>query len=130
MSMELLVVDDEEGIREMLREAFSRHGYDVRTAASGEEALAVFEQKQCKVIIMDLKLPGISGVDACREIRKNNPICCIFALTGYSKLFELAECREAGFDDYFYKPVKLSVLAKAVNDAFERITRWSTRPDA
>lgn len=127
MNKNILVVDDEESIRKMLNEAFSKNGYQVMTAASGEEALYILDHKNIQVIFLDLQLPGMSGLELCREIRKSNAITCIYAVTGYCRLFELVECREAGFDDYFNKPVKLSMLFKAAQDAFEKISRWTKR---
>jgi DNA-binding response OmpR family regulator len=63
----------------------------------------------------------------CRKIRKFKPVSLIYAITGWSTLFEVEECREAGFDDLFTKPVKLDVLFKAVEDAFEKINRWKNQ---
>ncbi len=51
----------------------------------------------------------------------------IYAITGYASLFELADCREAGFDDYFQKPVEMKTLLKADQDAFKKIDRWKKR---
>jgi CheY-like chemotaxis protein len=51
----------------------------------------------------------------------------IYAITGWSGLFEIEECREAGFDDYFKKPISLDILFKSVEDAFEKLNRWKRR---
>jgi len=66
----------------------------------------------------------MSGLDLCQFVRNNNPIACIFALTGYAHLFDLLRCRQAGLDDYFAKPVPLNVLLKTVKNGFERLGRW------
>ena len=120
----LLIVDDEECIRDMLEEAFSRAGYTVRSAENAEEALEVLKQNNVHVMFLDLNLPGMNGVELCKQLRKDRPNDIIYAITGYSSLFELAECREAGFDDYFQKPVELKTLFKAAQDAFEKSERW------
>ena len=75
-------------------------------------------------MFIDLKLPKMDGVELCKQIRKDRPLAVIYAVTGYPSLFELAHCREAGFDDYFIKPIDLEVLLKASEDAFARIDRW------
>jgi len=124
MDKTILVVDDEESIRELLGEAFKGAGYEVLTAADAEEALAIMRQHNIQVVFLDLKLPGMSGVDMARAIRKENPIAFLYAMTGYVSLFELSDCREAGFDDYFTKPVKLAVLFQAAEQAFEKLARW------
>ena len=118
------MVDDEKSIRELMAEAFRGAGYEVYTAASGEEALRLLKEHHVQVMFLDLKLPGMTGVELCKRIRKGNPLACLYAMTGYISLFELADCREAGFDDYFTKPVKLQVLFKATEQAFEKMRRW------
>ncbi|MCK4792604.1 MAG: response regulator [Desulfobacteraceae bacterium] len=126
MNNTVLVVDDEAPILNMLERAFIKNGYTVRSAESAEEALKILKHENIQVMFLDLKLPGISGVDLCRQIRKDKPIAIIYAITGYTSLFELAECREAGFDDYFTKPVELEILWKAARDAFEKLDRWTS----
>lgn len=120
----ILVVDDEKVITSLLKQAFSRAGFEVRAAESAEEALKVLEQDDIPVMFLDLNLPGMNGMDLCRRIKKDKPMAIVFAVTGYASLFELVDCREAGFDDYFKKPVEMKNLVKAANDAFERIDRW------
>jgi DNA-binding response OmpR family regulator len=120
----ILVVDDEKAIISLLKQAFSRAGFEVRAAESAEEALKVLEQEDIMVMFLDLNLPGMNGMDLCKRIKKDKPMAIVFAVTGYASLFELADCREAGFDDYFKKPVDMKSLVKAANEAFERIDRW------
>lgn len=120
----ILIVDDEPDILDILREAFSFEKYKVFTAGSAEEALEVLRQESIMVMFFDLKLPGMSGIDLCKRIRKENQIAVIHALTGYTNFFGLIECRAAGFDDFFTKPVVLQLLLKAARDAFEKVERW------
>jgi len=127
INRKILVVDDEEAILNMFVQAFSRGGYEVRTAESAEEALELLKGDKIQVMFLDLNMPGMNGVDLCKEIRKDFPMAIIYAVTGYSSLFELADCREAGFDDYFTKPADLKMLLKAAQDAFGKIDRWKKR---
>lgn len=120
----ILVVDDEQDICDMLEKAFGKAGYAVHCAESAEEALEILRQENIQVMFLDLNLKGRSGVELCQQIRKDNAIAIIYAITGYTSLFELAGCREAGFDDYFTKPVELKFLRKAADDAFEKLDRW------
>ena len=124
MEKKILFVDDEERILDMLEKLFSRANYTVRCAESAEKALDILRQESIMVMVLDLKLPGMNGVELCKHIRKQNPICIIYALTGYANLFNLLECRGAGFDDFFVKPVNPEVLLKASQEAFEKIERW------
>ena len=69
----------------------------------------------------------MDGLELCRKIKKEIPMAVLYAMTGYPSSFDLSNCREAGFDDYFYKPVKLSLLLKAAEDAFNKLGRWEQR---
>jgi len=124
MTKRVLVVDDEAPIRELMTEALSRSGCEVVTAASGEEALERLRQGNLQVMLLDLKLPGMDGVELARRIKRERPMAIMYAMTGYSSLFELADCREAGFDDYFLKPLRLEDISTAINQAFEKLERW------
>jgi len=121
----LLIVDDDEMITDMFRKGFTKAGYTVRRAASAEEALAILEKEKYSVMFLDLKLPAMDGVELCRKIRKNDFVSLIFAVTGYASFYEFEECRKAGFDDFFTKPVDLKVLYRAAMDAFDKIERWN-----
>jgi len=120
----ILVADDEAPIREIFGEFYRQAGYMVRTAENGEQALALLEEESIEVMFLDLRMPGMGGIELCRKIRENNPIACIYAVTGNATFIELSSCREAGFDDYFTKPVDGKMLLKAAEDAFEKINRW------
>jgi len=123
----ILIVDDEKDIRDVLEEVFSYHGYAPICAGTAEEALELLGP-DIQVMFLDLKLPGkMDGLALCREIRKKNPSACIFAMTGYASLFELADCRAAGFDDYFTKPAKLELLLMAARQGFEKVKRWKKK---
>jgi CheY-like chemotaxis protein len=127
MAKEVLFVDDDALIREIFNDAFSGIGYTVRLAESAEEALEMLRHEFVQVMFLDLNLPKMNGLDLCRHVKKDNPTAIIYALTGYASLFELINCREAGFDDYFVKPMKIEILLKAAEDAFQRIERWRKR---
>ncbi len=120
----ILVVDDDEAIINLLEQAFSRAGYDVKSAQSSENALELLQNEKIHVMFLDLNMPGMNGIELCRKIRKDMPMANIFAVTGYASLFELADCREAGFDDYFKKPVNIKILVDTAKNAFEKISRW------
>ena len=120
----ILVVDDETSILNMFNLAFSKKGYTVKTAASAEEALDLLQNEKIHVMFLDLNLPEMNGMDLCRAVKKQMPTAILYALTGYASLFELSDCRDAGFDDYFKKPVSMSDLLTAAEAAFEKINRW------
>ena len=124
MEKKILVVDDEELICTMLEQAFGKAGYTVRTANSAEKAMAILREDSIMVMYLDLKLPGIQGTELCRKLRIQNPLSIIHALTGYVDLFGLLECRLAGFDDFFSKPVSIELLVESAHEAFRKLKRW------
>jgi len=124
----LLIVDDEAYIRELLESAFSKAGYTVLSASCGEEALGILGQQLIPVIYIDLGLETMTGFELCERIRTDHPETIIYALTGYSSLFQRSEYLEAGFNEYFAKPVKLGVLYKSAQDAFDEIDRLAKQP--
>jgi CheY-like chemotaxis protein len=120
----ILIVDDDEAIVKLFELTFLRAGYEVRSAFSAEEALILLQDEKIHVMFLDLNLPGMNGIELCAQIKKDIPMAIAHAVTGYASLFELTDCKEAGFDDYFKKPVKIKVLVKAARDAFEKLSRW------
>ncbi len=122
-----LIVEDDNAVREMMCELFTAEGYIVLTAMDGNEALRILSTENVQVMLLDLKLPDMDGLTLCRKIRDFNPVACIYAMTAYTSLFELADAREAGFDDFFVKPVDINLLRKVIADSFEKIERWKRK---
>ncbi|MBF0552653.1 MAG: response regulator [Deltaproteobacteria bacterium] len=123
----ILIVDDEAPIRDVLSLYFTKHGYSVRSAEDALQTLDILKTDRCQVMLLDLNMPGMDGLELCRKIRPAFPFAYIFAITGQSSLFELADCREAGFDDYFIKPFDFAQLLNAVEYAFGRMDRWKRK---
>jgi two-component system phosphate regulon response regulator PhoB len=113
----ILVVDDEEDIRELLTLNLTREGYDVIAAESGEGALSLAKAKQPALIILDLMLPGIGGLDVCKILRHSDKTRCIpiVMLTAKGEESDIVTGLEAGADDYVTKPFSAKVLAARVH---------------
>lgn len=124
MEKRILIVDDEVPILNMMTRAFTKAGYEVRTAESAEEALELIKTYKYLVFFLDLNLPGMNGIELCRHIRRDNPLAICFAVTGFASTFEVFDCREAGFEDYFTKPVSMKILLQAAENAFQKLARW------
>lgn len=124
MKREILIVDDEASTREFFKRVCTDAGYTVIDADGAERALEILLKEKIDVIFLDLKLFGVNGVELCRRIRKLHPLAIINAITGWRALFEIEECREAGFDDYFTKPIDPDMLYKSIAEAFEKLDRW------
>jgi len=123
----ILIVDDEVTVREIFKDFFGAAGYRVLTAEGADNAIEILNEQDIDVIFLDLRLFGTNGLELGRRIRREKPLAILFAITGWAGLFEVEECREAGFDDFFIKPVEFEMLEKAVGDAFERVERWRNR---
>ena len=123
----ILVVDDEASVLAVLKETLSLAGYKVRTAKNAAEALKILKTETIMVMFLDLNLPGMNGIDLCWNIREKDKISILYAFTGYTTFYGLLECRAAGFDDFFVKPVSTELLLKAAKDAFEKLGRWKVR---
>ena len=125
MDKRLLLVDDEIPLLKMLESYFhDTTDFEVKTASSGEEAVEILKKKRYPIIITDLKMPGMNGLDLCKWVRETNPLSYIIAMTGFQDFFELKNCRAIGFDDYFKKPFEFSNLLDAVESAHRKMSRW------
>lgn len=129
----LLVVDDEEPIRNAVRKYLVQQGYDVTVAATGEEALAILRRQKIMVMILDVNLPGISGVDLVPSIFEIEPSVALLMLTAVNDATTAALCMQRGALDYLIKPIELGHLARAISTALQRrrnlvegqaINRW------
>ncbi|NOX34493.1 MAG: response regulator [Deltaproteobacteria bacterium] len=116
----ILIVDDEEAIRQLFKTALSHKGYTVFSAGSGEKALAILEKETIPVMFLDLNLPGMSGIELCKKILKKAPGTLTYAITGYNSNYKSLECRKAGFEGYFSKPVPLQTLFETALNAFKK----------
>lgn len=122
----VLVVDDEKSIREILRKSLEENCYTVLEAENSQEALDIVKNTLVKVVILDIHLPDINGADLCRQMRDDKPGTIFIAITGYSSVYDLIKCREAGFDDYFVKPPELGIILKVLDESFEKLDRWKS----
>jgi putative nucleotidyltransferase with HDIG domain len=116
----LLVVDDEEPIRNALRRFLIQQGYEVATAASGEEALAVLQRQRVTGMLLDVNMPGISGVDLVPQIMELEPTIALLMLTAVNDATSAALCMQRGAYDYLIKPIDLGHLSRAIHHALQR----------
>ena len=120
MTIRLLLVDDEEDFRTTLANRLKRRNLDVADAGSGEEALEIIGQKSFDVAIVDIKMPGMDGIETLRRIKKIDPLLEIILLTGHASVEAGIEGMKSGAYDYIIKPCKVNDLLVKVDDAFRR----------
>jgi two-component system response regulator RegA len=118
---DLLLVDDDDTLREVLARALSRRGFAVRIAANGEEALLHARERVPAFAVVDLKMPGLSGLALVRELKALNPDMCIVMLTGYASIATAVEAIKLGATHYLPKPADadeiVAALGRAAGDA-------------
>jgi YesN/AraC family two-component response regulator len=128
MKGNILIVDDEIEIREMLARHFSFDGYTILQAADGREALDVLETIKVDVVISDIVMPRLTGVEMLETIRAEYPMVRIVMMTGYVTQSHLLKCMTHHADTVIFKPIEdLKEMEDAVNRCFESINRWKEK---
>ncbi|MBM6406115.1 response regulator transcription factor [Phycicoccus sp. CSK15P-2] len=115
----VLLIEDDAMLRRGMQLALSRHGHDVRVAGTGEEGLAAIETSRPEIVVLDLMLPGIDGVEVCRRIRRVDDLPVVM-VTARGDDFDVVGGLEAGADDYVVKPVQPTVLDARIRAVLRR----------
>jgi two-component system, OmpR family, KDP operon response regulator KdpE len=115
----ILVVDDEPQILRSLRTTLASHGYDVQTAATGEEALAAVDGRLPDLVVLDLVLPGLSGLEVCRHLRARSSLP-ILVLSARGDERDKVAALDLGADDYLTKPFGVNELLARIRAALRR----------
>ncbi|HEY6761447.1 MAG TPA: response regulator transcription factor [Baekduia sp.] len=123
----LLIIEDDEGIRVPLARALEREGYAVDGVADGESALARVDGDEPDLVIIDVGLPGIDGLEVCRRIRAARPALPILFLTAQDGELDVVDGLDAGADDYITKPFRVSELLARVRAGLRRTTAGLTK---
>jgi len=119
MAERLLIVEDEDTLRESLKRVFAREGYEVEVARSAEAALTVTEEQSFDLIITDIILPGMDGIELLRRCREQNPEQLIIVMTAFASLETAVEALRGGAYDYIIKPI--------IHEEVKRIARNALR---
>jgi len=121
----ILVVDDDPQIRRVLRTALIEHGYEATDARNGEEAIERLREEKPSLIILDMNMPGMNGLETCRTIRSTSNIPIIMLTVRDSEADKIAAL-DAGADDYVTKPFSSPELLARIRAALRRATNFST----
>lgn len=116
----LLIVDDEPQIRRVLKAALAAHGYEVADARSGEEALEAIRAQRYDLVLLDVNMPGMGGLEACREIRRSSEVAIIMLTVRDAERDKVAAL-DAGADDYVTKPFGMPELLARIRAALRRV---------
>ncbi len=120
VKMRLMLVDDEERFLQTTGKMIRRKGYDVITAASGEKCLEKLEQELVHVVILDVKMPGMDGVETLKKIKQHYPRIEVIMLTGHATADSAVEGLKSGATDYLQKPTSVEDLVAKAEQAFAR----------
>jgi DNA-binding NtrC family response regulator len=119
-SFKVLIVDDERDFRESLVRRLQRRSVDATGVASGEAALEHLAGQPVDVVVLDVKMPGLNGVETLREIKRRHPVVEVILLTGHASVDSGVEGLALEAFDYLIKPVKLDDLIERIMDAYDR----------
>lgn len=123
----VLVVDDDASMRRTLRACLSAQGYAVMEARSGEEALQEIGEQATDLVLLDIEMPGMGGLEACRRVRAMAPFCGVVMVTVCESEEDMIRALEAGADDYITKPFSVRELMARLRALGRRLGVGETR---
>ena len=116
----MLLVDDEVEFLETLVKRMKKRGVHVSGAKSGEEALAFLSKNPVDVVVLDVKMPGMDGIETLRSIKKRHPLVEVIMLTGHASVEVAIQGMELGAFDYLMKPIDIDELLYKIQDACQK----------
>lgn len=112
----ILVIDDQPGIRRLLTEVLNDEGYEVATAENGYEGVRIAKEVQPAVILMDMKMPGMDGIETLRELKTSGLQDRVIMMTAYGELETVKEARDLGAYSYITKPFDIIALCNMIHE--------------
>jgi signal transduction histidine kinase len=125
-----LLVDDENDFRQILAKRLNRRGIRVREADRGEKALQMLAEMTADIVVLDVKMPGMNGIECLKRIKRKHPQTEVIMLTGHADIQGGVEGIKSGAFDYLSKPVELEHLVRKIKQAFHKIQRIQAEKEA
>ncbi len=116
----ILIVDDEQEFLDITVKRLEKRGFKAKGAESGEKALEILEHSYTDVVLLDVKMPGMDGIETLRRIRTMKPLIQVVLLTGHASVDSGIEGMKLGAFDYLIKPIELEPLIEKLADAYEK----------
>jgi DNA-binding NtrC family response regulator len=123
----VLLVDDEADFLDTLVKRMNKRKVMAHGVGSGEEAIAYLDQNQVDVVVLDVKMPGMDGIETLREVKKKFPLTEVVMLTGHASMEVAIEGMEIGAFDYLMKPIDLDDLLYKLEDAYKKKSIQETK---
>ncbi len=120
MKEKILVIDDDPGVRQVLTESLGGVGYSVLSAESGEKALSFIRESGCELLILDMVLPRMDGMEVLQEVHRHHPELSVVMITGYASVETAIKAMKMGAFDYIVKPFRMEEVELVVGKALER----------
>ncbi|MEJ2170995.1 MAG: response regulator [Desulfobacterales bacterium] len=121
-NFKMMLVDDEERFLSTTKKLLGKKGYEVITASSGSEALEKLNSNTVHVVILDVKMPGMDGMETLKEIKRLHPLTEVIMLTGHATVESAVDGMKSGAIDYLMKPCDIDELVERAQQAFEKRT--------
>ncbi|HTH50518.1 MAG TPA: response regulator, partial [Pyrinomonadaceae bacterium] len=116
----IIIVDDEQSYRQLLTLVFEEEGHDVRTAMNGRQALEAFAERPAEVIVSDVKMPDMDGIEMLRAVRETQPDVGVVLMTAFASVDTAREAFKLGADDFITKPFDVEELKLIVRKTLEK----------
>ena len=118
--LSILIVDDEEVMRNLLCDILTDAGYKVEAVSCGDEAIEKVQQGKFSIVVTDLKMPGMNGIEVIKGLRAINSGICVIVITAYPSIESVIEAMREGAYDYIIKPFNIEELRLVIHRAAER----------
>ena len=118
--MKIMLVDDEERFLETTAKLLNKNGIDVVTANSGTKALEILQTQNIHVVILDVKMPGMDGIETLKQIKARYPLVEVIMLTGHGTMDSAIEGLKSGATDYLMKPTDVNILIHCLETAYQK----------
>jgi len=119
-NINVLIIDDEERFLKTTQTLLEKEGYAVRTAPDGFRGLDSLKTSRTDVVVLDVKMPGIDGIEVLRSIKADHPLVEVLMLTGHATMETAIDGLKLGAFDYLTKPCDLSTLKRKIDEAYEK----------
>lgn len=122
--LKILIVDDQKGIRRLLTEVFLEYGYEIEACGNGGKALEIIPAFKPDLIIMDVKMPGMNGIDVLKKIRETDNETKVIMMTAYGDQHYINQAEALGVERFIIKPFDLNDLKKQVGEILKDKDFW------